>query len=848
MYALASKPAAATSAADDLGNIFKSTDGGANWFPIGTNSDGSYKAYTNADATRKNLEDMLNGQGWYNQAIAVDPGNPNVVYIAGALITVKSTNGGASFQVLTDGFSSLPLPWVHVDFHSIHIAGNGKLYYGNDGGIYVSGDGGRTFSFALNEGIATHLLYTICTTPADRNRALVGAQDNGARLRDGDTGTYRWLMDGDGFGCNINRSNASWMVASTQNLNLTKSIDGGSTKVSACTGIPECRSASAAPFKTVIAPWDGDPTGNTLYTYSNKVPYRTRNYAGSWSPMGTAGFPADVMLRGIAAAKTGIATPRTDDVLGVIANFGRIYLSTDGGEHWTKTADPPNTGMTLSSLAFDPVDRNIVYVTSIVADASRSHVWRSTDFGQSWAAIDLNGFPTGVPVNAIRVDPMVRTTLYAATYFGAYRSLDSGSTWERLGSFLPLVNVTDIAISPDGNQVRASTFGRGAWELTTTGINAAPVADFNVEKTEYTATFTDASTDSGGTVVRRQWNFGDGVNSLLTNPQHTYAVTGTYTVTLTVTDIAGYTSTKTAQVTVPTAATKSHNDLNGDGRSDLLWFNTGSSSMAYWWMNSTAVLGTGLSQVGSTFRIAGTGDLDGDGRTDIIWRDNATNYHYLWRSRGDGTYDTPFLGAVGTGWAVSRTADINGDGRDDIVWENTTTGQMAYWLMNGATTTGTGVFSVGTAYRIVGAGDFDGDGKGDLLWANASSGYLYLWRSRGDGTFDTPFVAAYGTTWNVAGIADINGDGKSDIVWEEPTQGLMAYWLMNGATTTSTGLRSVGTAYRIATTGDLDGDGKGDIVWANASAGYLYLWRSQGNGNFDTPFLAAYGTTWSLLP
>ena len=300
--------------------------------------------------------------------------------------------------------------------------------------------------------------------------------------------------------------------------------------------------------------------------------------------------------------------------------------------------------------------------------------------------------------------------------------------------------------------------------------------------------------------------------------------------------------------TVVPFTNKVRNDLNGDGRSDLVWFNTGTSSMAYWWMNNTAVLSTGLFSVGSTFRIASTGDLDGDGRADIIWRDSTTNYHYLWRSRGDGQFDTPFLAAVGPGWALSRTADLNGDGRDDLIWENTTTGQMAYWLMNGSTVQGTGVYSVGTAYRIVGAGDFDGDGRGDLLWANPSLGYLYLWRSRGDGTFDTPFVAAYGTAWSISGITDLNGDGRSDIVWENTTTGQMAYWWMNGAVTQSTGLFTVGSAYRIATTGDLDGDGRGDIVWANATSGYLYLWRSRGDGQFDTPFLASYSSAWSMIP
>lgn len=293
---------------------------------------------------------------------------------------------------------------------------------------------------------------------------------------------------------------------------------------------------------------------------------------------------------------------------------------------------------------------------------------------------------------------------------------------------------------------------------------------------------------------------------------------------------------------------KFRNDINANGTSDLLWYNQTSGQFAYWLMNNTTTVSTGVQGVGTNFRIAGTGDLNGDGAADIIWRDITNNFHYLWRSNGNGTFTTPFLGAIGPGWAIARLTDINGDGRDDIVWENTGTGQMALWLMNDTTITSTRVFSVGTDYRIVGAGDLDGDGRGDILWRNPTNGYLYLWRSRGDGTFDTPFVAGTATGWNIAAVIDLNGDGTSDIVWEETTQGLMAYWFMNGATVTSTGVKSVGTAYRILTSGDLNADGRGDLVWGDASTGYLYLWRSLGNGNFETPFLAGYATAWSLVP
>jgi PKD repeat protein len=80
--------------------------------------------------------------------------------------------------------------------------------------------------------------------------------------------------------------------------------------------------------------------------------------------------------------------------------------------------------------------------------------------------------------------------------------------------------------------------------------NVAPVADFTFTTSGLTVLFTDASTDSDGTIVSRVWDFGDGITSTTTNPSHAYTAGGTYNVTLTVTDNDGGTSSKTKSATV----------------------------------------------------------------------------------------------------------------------------------------------------------------------------------------------------------------------------------------------------------------------------------------------------------
>ncbi|TXH66152.1 MAG: PKD domain-containing protein, partial [Lysobacteraceae bacterium] len=86
--------------------------------------------------------------------------------------------------------------------------------------------------------------------------------------------------------------------------------------------------------------------------------------------------------------------------------------------------------------------------------------------------------------------------------------------------------------------------------VTVSSANTPPVANFNFTTSGLSATFTDTSTDAGGSIASRSWNFGDGTTSTLANPSKTYAAAGAYNVALTVTDNGGLTHTVTKSVTV----------------------------------------------------------------------------------------------------------------------------------------------------------------------------------------------------------------------------------------------------------------------------------------------------------
>ncbi|HTA66543.1 MAG TPA: PKD domain-containing protein, partial [Xanthomonadaceae bacterium] len=135
------------------------------------------------------------------------------------------------------------------------------------------------------------------------------------------------------------------------------------------------------------------------------------------------------------------------------------------------------------------------------------------------------------------------------------------------------------------------------------GGTTTPTANWSDTTSGLTATFTDSSTDSGGTITGHSWTFGDGGTSTTASPSHTYAAAGTYSVTETVTDSGGKTAQKTANVTVTSPTNQQ------------LLANTGFETTGSW-TTTAGVLCTNSTCSGETAH-SGTGFawLDGYGTT-----------------------------------------------------------------------------------------------------------------------------------------------------------------------------------------------------------------------------------------
>ncbi|RYG13610.1 MAG: VCBS repeat-containing protein, partial [Burkholderiales bacterium] len=102
----------------------------------------------------------------------------------------------------------------------------------------------------------------------------------------------------------------------------------------------------------------------------------------------------------------------------------------------------------------------------------------------------------------------------------------------------------------------------------------------------------------------------------------------------------------------------------------------------------------GIGGVG--WKVAGSGDINGDGRTDVIWHNSTTNQHGYWlMGPSGGVADSKFFSAS-SGYRIAAVGDFNGDGLLDEIW---TSNARDLWLLTG---TGSGFNSVSLGVGGVG--------------------------------------------------------------------------------------------------------------------------------------------------
>ncbi|MDQ3017335.1 MAG: hypothetical protein M3R25_11540, partial [Bacteroidota bacterium] len=167
-------------------------------------------------------QDFTNGQAWYDLDIAVDPANCGRL-IAGGVGMVESTFQGISWQSIADG-------QIHVDHHYIVFDEKkpGRVFYGNDGGIWMSNNGGNTI-ISRNINYATTQFYCAAIHPGAGNPYIIGGTQDNNTLAISEPGfsPAESVWGGDGVFCFIDQNEPNIQIVSSQNGNYGLSLDGG---------------------------------------------------------------------------------------------------------------------------------------------------------------------------------------------------------------------------------------------------------------------------------------------------------------------------------------------------------------------------------------------------------------------------------------------------------------------------------------------------------------------------------------------------------------------------------------------------------------------------------------------
>jgi uncharacterized repeat protein (TIGR01451 family) len=136
---------------------------------------------------------------------------------------------------------------------------------------------------------------------------------------------------------------------------------------------------------------------------------------------------------------------------------------------WHRVGTQILPGRPVTQFAVDRSNWRIAYISyagfGAATPGNSGHVFKTTDGGAHWS--NVTGSLPDVPVNSLVLDPSSDSTLYAGTDVGTFVSINSGTTWQRLGSGMPKVASWQLDYDASHALLINGTHGRGAYTLNT---------------------------------------------------------------------------------------------------------------------------------------------------------------------------------------------------------------------------------------------------------------------------------------------------------------------------------------------------------------------------------------------
>ncbi|HJS58176.1 MAG TPA: hypothetical protein VKA01_08760 [Vicinamibacteria bacterium] len=505
------------------------------FFKSGGAGSGLYVSHDGGASWRKLQEEDGLPKGELGRiGVAIAPSSPNIVYAlveAEKSALLRSDDGGRSFKSVNDKPSVAPRPFyfndlridptnpnrlfsvdynprvsedagktwkplpgatwalIHGDHHAlwIHPRDPSLMYVGNDGGVAVSRDGGRNFSFVSNLPLAQY--YHVAVDDERPYNVYGGLQDNGSWRgpssvwQQGGIRNYHFLETGggDGFETLPNPKDSQQGYSLSQGGHIMRwDIRTGEQRL--------LKPAEAPDGPRLRFNWNAalatDPfEPDTVYLGSQFV-HRSRDRGETWetaSPDLTSNNPewqkqdeSGGLTPDVTAAEnhtTLVAIAPSAVTQGVIwtgSDDGRIHVTRDGGKSWDSVEKnvpgvPANTWVPhVEPSRFDAAAAFVVFDNHRRSDWT-PYVYVTGDYGKTWRSLatpELRGYAL-----AIRQDLVKPELLFLGTEFGLYVSVDAGESWTHLKKTLPTASVMDLVIHPREYDLVIGTHGRALYIL-----------------------------------------------------------------------------------------------------------------------------------------------------------------------------------------------------------------------------------------------------------------------------------------------------------------------------------------------------------------------------------------------